>query len=131
MNGTAPRPDELASKKMQDTAELRGDFIWWSFYWTESDGLFATYLGVGPTSNVNGYSVNEVRSKIEQVELHKQDELKRLIAELPQLRIWSSESGMLYAVAIGAQTSSRTLITVLQADSVANLREQIAKNYQD
>jgi hypothetical protein len=118
-----PRNDE--SRRAQDFAALRIDYQWWSFYWTQSGVLTAVYLGVGPQANVIGYTAEEVRTKIEQAERHRSDELIRLRQEFATLTIWSSESGRVYAIHGGPQ-SGPVLVPVLEANSPAELRRQVA-----
>lgn len=112
------------SRRSQDFAALRSDYVWWSFYWTQLSVLTAVYLGVGPQASVIGYTANEVRTKIEQVELHRSDELARLRQDFAGLTIWSSESGRVYAIRSEPQSGSEH-VPVLEADSPAELRRQV------
>jgi hypothetical protein len=120
----ADDPSNDDSRRAQDFYNLRSDYLWWSFYWTQSGVLTAVYLGVGPQADVVGYTAEEVRKKIEQAERHRSDELIRLRQDFSSLTIWSSESGRVYAIH-GAPQSGPVLVPVLEANSPAELRRQV------
>jgi hypothetical protein len=122
---TQTKSRDDSDRRIRDTAALKNDFVWWSFYWSRADVLTAVYLGVGPVRSVTGYTADEVRTKIEQLELHRSDELARLRHEFPGHTIWQSESGMLYAMRTGPQHTP-PLIPVLEANTASELRRLIA-----
>ena len=122
---TQPRSRDDSDRRIRDTAALKSDYVWWSFYWSRENVLTAVYLGVGPERIVTGYTADEVRTKIEQVELNRSDELARLRHDFPGLTIWSSESGRLYAIRTGPQHTP-PLIPVLEANTASELRRLIA-----
>jgi len=122
---TQPRSQDDSDRRIRDTAALKSDYVWWSFYWSRANVLTAVYLGVGPEKIVIGYTADEVRTKIEQAELNRSDELARLHHDFPDLTIWSSESGRLYAIRTVPQHTP-PLIPVLEANTASELRRLIA-----
>ena len=121
---TQPRSQDDVHRRARDIGALKSDFGWWSFYWSGDNVLTALYLGVGPDRSVTGYSADEVRTKVEQVELNRSDQFARLRQDFPGLKIWSSMSGKLYAIRTGPQHKP-PLIPVLEADTPSELRRLI------
>ena len=119
-----PRSRDDSDRRIRDTAALKSDYVWWSFYWSRANVLTAVYLGVGPERIVTGYTADEVRTKIEQVEFNRGDELGRLRHDFPGLTISSSESGRLYAIRTDPQ-HTQPLIPVLEANTASELRRLI------